>query len=137
LGALHAAIDVYDAEGDSRTADALVARIQRLDRDDDIVATRALAREDFATAAAELERLAKQHTARKDLAERVFEMKVRQGHAPDLWKKLEAAVEKEPTNPRARLELADARYASGDERALRHALADSVEAGANPGAISN
>ncbi|HVW25185.1 MAG TPA: hypothetical protein VHC69_07415 [Polyangiaceae bacterium] len=137
LGALHAAIDVYDAEGDTKTGDELVARIQRLDRDDDIVATRALGREDFAAAITELERLAKQHPERKELAERIFETKVRQGHVSNLWKKLEAAVEKEPTNARARLELADARYASGDERALRHALADAVEAGANPGALSS
>jgi tetratricopeptide (TPR) repeat protein len=137
LGALHAAIDVYDAEGDARTADQLVARIQRLDRDDDIVATRALAREDFGTAIAELERLAKQHTERKELTERISEMKVRAGRVSDLWKKLEAAVEKEPTNARARLELADARYAGGDDRALRHALADAVQAGSNPSAISN
>lgn len=136
LGALHAAIDVYEAEGDVRTTDELVARIQRLDRDDDIVVTRALAREDFTAAVAELERLAKQHPERKEIAERIFETKVRQGHVSDLWKKLEAAVQKEPMNARARLELADAKYASGDDRALRHGLADAVEAGANPNAIS-
>ncbi len=44
---------------------------------------------------------------------------------------------KEPTNARARLELADARYAAGDENALRHALADGVEAGASPAALTN
>ena len=137
LGALHAAIDVYDAEGDSAKSDELVARIQRLDRDDDIVATRALAREDFGVAIVELKRLAEQHAERKELAERIAEMRVRAGHVSDLWKKLEAAVDKEPTNARARLELADARYSNGDDRALRHALADAVQAGANPGAISN
>ncbi|HEX4339400.1 MAG TPA: hypothetical protein VH062_26015 [Polyangiaceae bacterium] len=137
LGALHAAIDVYDAEGDARTVDDLVSRIQKLDRDDDIAATRSLAREDFTAAIAELERLAKQHAERKELAERIAEMKERAGRAEDLKKKLEAAVQKEPTNARARLDLADAKYAEGDDRALRHALADSVQAGANPGAIAN
>jgi tetratricopeptide (TPR) repeat protein len=137
LAALHAAVDVYEAEGDTKTTDALVARILKLDRDDDILATRALSREDFDGAVTELERLAKQHTERKDLLDRIYEMKVRAGNVSDLWKKLEAAVTKEPTNSRARLELSDARYANGDDRALRHGLADAVVAGANAGAITN
>jgi hypothetical protein len=137
IAALHAALEVADSEGDTRASDELLGRIQRLDRDDDVLVARSLAREDFDAAIADLARLAKQHTDRKDLAERVYEMKVRAGHTADLWKKLEAALAKEPTNARARLELVDARYAAGDDRALQHGLADAVQAGSNSGAIAN
>lgn len=137
LGALHAAVDVYDGEGDAKTVDSLLARIKRLDRDDEVTLSRALAREDYALSIAELTRLAKLHPERKELEERIYDAKVRSGNMEDQWKKLEAAVDKEPTNGRARLDLADARYAGGDEKALRHALADGVEAGANPTLLRN
>jgi cellulose synthase operon protein C len=137
LGALHAAIEVYDGEGDAKTVDTLLARIQRLDRDDEVTLARALAREDYTLAIAELTRLAKLHPERKELEERVYDAKVRAGKTEDLWKKLQAAVAKEPMNGRARLDLADARYAAGDDKALRHALADGVEAGANPSLLRN
>jgi len=131
LGALHAGVEVYESEGDAKTADALVERIKRLDRDDEVALNRALAREDYSAAIAELERLAKLHPDRKELAERIYDAKVRAGSAADIVKKLEAAVAKDPTNARARLDLADARYANGDEKALRSALADGVQAGAD------
>jgi tetratricopeptide (TPR) repeat protein len=135
--ALHAAVEVYDGMGDAKTADALVERIRSLDRDDDIVLTRALAREDYPAALLELERLAKLHPEQKDLAERIHDVKVRAGDLREVTKKLEAAVAKEPMNARARLDLADARYASGDEHALTSAVADGVQAGANPAALTN
>src|SRR5207244_2729021 len=129
LGALHAAVEVYDGEGDAKTVDSLLAQIERLDRDDETGLTRALTREDYGLAVKELERLAALHPDRKELAERIYDAKVRAGNDADLLKKLEAAVAKEPTNPRARLDLADARYAAGDERALRNGVADGVLAG--------
>ena len=137
LGALHAAVDVYDGEGDAKTVDDLLGRIKRLDRDDEVVLSRALAREDYTLAVTELERLAALHPDRKELAERLYDAKVRAGNDADSVKKLEAAVAKEPTNPRARLDLADGRYASGDEKALRHALADGVQAGANTSLLTS
>ncbi|HEX7669075.1 MAG TPA: hypothetical protein VF395_05815, partial [Polyangiaceae bacterium] len=135
--ALHAAVEVYDGMGDTRTADALVERIRSLDRDDDIVLTRALAREDYPAATLELERLAKLHPEQKNLAERIHDVKVRAGDLREVTKKLEAAVAKEPMNARARLDLADARYAAGAEHALTSAVADGVQAGANATALTN
>lgn len=136
-GALHAAVDVYDAAGDARTADALVEKIQRLDRDDEIALTRALAREDYPAAIAELERLAKLHPEQKELVERLHDVNVRAGNLAEVAKKLEAAVAKEPMNPRSRLDLADARYAAGDEHALVNAVADGVRIGANAAVLTN
>jgi tetratricopeptide (TPR) repeat protein len=137
LGALHAAVDVYDAEGDAPRVASLVGRIQRLDRDDEVALTRALAREYYAPAIAELERLARLHPDRKEIAERIHDARIRAGRTEDLLKKLEAAVTREPTNARARLDLADAHYAERDEKALRHAVADGVEAGASPALLTN
>jgi tetratricopeptide (TPR) repeat protein len=137
MAALHAALDVYDQEGDARTADALLERMQKLDRDDETLFTRALAREDYDTAIRELERLAKLHPERKELADSIFDAKVRAGKDADVLSKLEAAVKKEPTNANARLDLADARYAKGDEHALYRALAEGVEAGASSPLLVN
>lgn len=137
LAALHGAVDVYDAEGDFKTVDRFVERIQRLDRDDDIALLRALSREDYAEATREIQRFIKLHPEQEDLAERLYDVKVRAGDLGDLSKKLEAAVKKEPTNPRPRLELADLAYAMGDKKALYRAVADAVQAGANASTITD
>jgi tetratricopeptide (TPR) repeat protein len=137
MAALHAAVDVYEAEGDTKTVDGLLARIQKLDRDDEIRFTRALARQDYKTAIAELERIAKLHPEQKDIPERIDDVNVRAGSGGEVWKKLEAAVKSDPSNEKARLELADAHYAHGDQHALSHALAESVEAGADSRPIAN
>lgn len=133
LGALIAALDVYSAQGDFAKVNDLVARIRKLDRDDEASVSRALLREDYDTAVAELTRLLENHPDKKELEERIADAKVRAGKLEDVLKKLEAAVAKEPTNTRARLELSDARYAEGDHQALRRGLTESVVAGANPG----
>lgn len=127
--ALHLAVEVYDARGDHARADALVERIRKLDPDDEIVLTRALARQDYAAAIRELESLAKRRPERKDLVERLHDVMVRAGNTSETWKKLEAAVEQQPKDPRARLALADAAFASGQHDALRRALVDAVEDG--------
>jgi tetratricopeptide (TPR) repeat protein len=132
LGALIASIDVFAAEGDTQKVDDVLARIQRLDRDDEASVGRALLREDYARVVKELERLLKNHPEKKEIEERIFDAKVRAGKVEDVLKKLETAVAKEPTNTRARLELADARYATGDVQALRRGLSEGVVAGANP-----
>src|SRR5260221_9875341 len=88
LAALHAAIDVYDAEGDARTVDALQARVQRLDRDDEVLLARALARADFGSAIRELERLGKQHPDPKEVGGRNYEAKGPPGNVADLRKEL-------------------------------------------------
>ena len=129
--ALQLAIDVYEDEGSRDIVDKLVARIQRLDPDSEIVLTRALEREDYATALAELERLGERRPERKDIAKRIHAVLARAGDRQETWKQLRAAVEEEPRDGRARLELADAQLASGKPNALSRALIGAVEAGAS------
>ena len=127
---LHLALEVHDSRGAHAHADALVERIKKLDPDDEVVLNRALARQDYAAALAELERIAKRRPERKEIAERIYDVMVRAGNTSETWKKLQAAIEQEPRDPRPRLALADARYASGQRDALRKALVDAVESGA-------
>lgn len=133
--ALHSAVEVFESEGRSDVADELVRRIQKQDPDDEIVLTRALGRRDYDTALAELKRLGARRPERKDIAERIFDVMVRAGNEAESWNKLEAVLKKDPKNTDARLDLADARYASGDHGALSRALVDAVVAGADTGAL--
>jgi tetratricopeptide (TPR) repeat protein len=133
--ALATGVNVYDGEGDTAKADALVARIQKLDPDAEIVLTRALEREDYSAALAELRRLAKRRPDRKDIAERIFDVMVRAGNQSETWKKLEAAIEQKPKDGPARLALADARFASGKHDSLRKMLLESMVAGAATGEL--
>ncbi len=128
---LMAAVEVHDSRGERDQAEALVKRIQNLDPDSEVRLTRALARQDYDKALRELERLAKRRPDRKDITERLFDVMVRAGNQSETWKKLEAAVKKSPKSGRARLALADAKYATGKTDALARALADAVQVGGN------
>ncbi len=57
----------------------------------------------------------------------------RAGASQESLAKLEAAVQKKPLDPEARLALADARLARGDRSALGRALVDAIHAGAETG----
>lgn len=127
--ALTAAVSAFDAIGDTKTADAMVERIKKLDGDSEIVLTRALTRQDYPTALAELKRIGARRPERKDITERISDVMVRAGNEQESWKKLEAAIKQEPRNARARLDLADARYAGGSRDALVRALVDAVQSG--------
>jgi tetratricopeptide (TPR) repeat protein len=129
--ALTPAIAVYESEGATDKADALVARIRQLDPDSELELTRALARADYPAALAELKRLGARHPERKDIAERIYDVMVRAGNKSETWKKLEAAIEKQPLEGRARLALADAHLAAGERDALRKALVEAIVKGAN------
>jgi tetratricopeptide (TPR) repeat protein len=128
--ALTAAVSAFDAVGENKTADALVERIKKLDRDSEIVLARALGQQDYPTVLAELKRIAARRPERKDIAERIYDVMVRAGDEKESWNKLEATIKKEPRNARARLDLADARYATGSHEALVRALIDAVQNGA-------
>jgi len=128
--ALTAAVAAFDAIGDSKTADGLVERIKKLDPDSEIVLSRALSQQDYKTALAELKRIGARRPERKDITERIYDVMVRAGNEKESWNKLEAAIKQEPRNERARLDLADARYASGSHDALVRALVDAVQSGA-------
>jgi tetratricopeptide (TPR) repeat protein len=128
--ALTAAVAAFDAIGDSKTADGLVERIKKLDPDSEIVLSRALSQQDYKTGLAELKRIGARRPERKDITERIYDVMVRAGNEKESWNKLEAAIKQEPRNERARLDLADARYASGSHDALVRALVDAVQSGA-------
>jgi len=128
--ALTAAVAAFDAIGESKTADGLVERIKKLDPDSEIVLSRALSQQDYKTALAELKRIGARRPERKDITERIYDVMVRAGNEKESWNKLEAAIKQEPRNERARLDLADARYASGAHDALVRALVDAVQSGA-------
>ncbi len=131
VDALTTGVDVYDMLGQADHADKLVARIKKLDPDSEIVLTRALAREDYSTALAELKRIGKRRPKRKDIAERIYDVMVRAGNQSETWKKLEEAIKQKPRDGGARLALADAHYAAGKHGALRKALVDAVVSGAS------
>src|SRR5450432_1871892 len=128
--ALMGAVSAFDAIGDTKTADALVDQIKKLDPDSEIVLSRALSQQDYGTALAELKRIGARRPERKDITERIYDVMVRAGNEKESWNKLEAAIKQEPRNERARVDLADARYASGSHDALVRALVDAVQSGA-------
>jgi cellulose synthase operon protein C len=128
--ALEQAVAVHDQQGEPGLADALVARILKLDPDNEIALGRALERADYKAALAELERLAKRRPDRKGIAERIHDVMVRAGNEAETWKKLEAAIAKDPREDEPRLALADARFAHGDRQALTQAVVESVQHGA-------
>ncbi|HWZ90853.1 MAG TPA: hypothetical protein VNW92_18455, partial [Polyangiaceae bacterium] len=128
--ALTAAVAAFDAIGDTKTAESLVERIKKLDPDSEIVLSRALSQQDYKTALAELKRIGARRPERKDITERIYDVMVRAGNEKEGWNKLEAAIKQEPRNERARLDLADARYANGSQDALVRALVDAVQSGA-------
>ncbi|HEX7452194.1 MAG TPA: hypothetical protein VF294_07915, partial [Polyangiaceae bacterium] len=128
--ALTAAVTAFDGIGDTKTADSLVERVKKLDPDSEVVLGRALAEQDYPTALAELKRIGARRPERKDITERIYDVMVRAGNEKESWNKLEAAIKQEPRNERARVDLADAHYASGSHDALVKALVDAVQSGA-------
>jgi tetratricopeptide (TPR) repeat protein len=135
--ALELVVPVLDEQGRSAEADKLVERIQELDPDSELALGRALSRSDYPGALAELKRLGQRRPDREDIAERVYDVMVRAGNESESWKKLEAAVQKDPENEGARLDLADAEFASGRRGALIKALVSAVEAGGSTGKLSS
>jgi tetratricopeptide (TPR) repeat protein len=128
--ALEIAIPVLDAAGDSALADKLVERVRELDPDSELVLGRALRREDYALALAELKRIGERRPDRKDITERIYDVMVRAGNEQESWKKLEAAIEQNPKDQYARMALADAGLAAGKTDALVRELVAALEAGA-------
>lgn len=119
-----------DEEGPPAEADALAARIQKLDPDAELAVDRALAKHDFQGAIAELRRIQKRRPDKKDLAGRIAQVLEQSGDPAAAAKQLALALERDRNNAKARFRLADRALARGDEAALRRALAESLEAGA-------
>jgi len=129
--ALTIAVELHDSRGEWQRADQLVERIQQIDPDREIALDRALAREDYQTALEELKRLGRRHPERKDIAERLSDVMLRAGNDVESWKKLAAALAKDPKDASTRLAMADASYCRGQKDALRRAIVDAVQAGAD------
>lgn len=135
LDGLFAAAQAYEESGETQRADALYERVRELDPDTEVFVGRAIERRDYATAIAELKKLQARRPHRKELALRLEELLQRGGGKHDVIGLLEQAVAKEPTSGAARLELADYRYARGDEKSLESMLVEAVRDGANTGAL--
>lgn len=128
--ALELALTLHDARGQWDISNRIVDEITRLDGDNEIRLSRALAREDYVTALAELQRLSKRRSDRRHISERICDVMLRAGNTKDLWNKLRSILEKNPKNSEARLALADASLASGTRDALWHSIIDAVQTGA-------
>ncbi len=134
--ALELVVPVLDSKGQSAEADLMVERIKRMDPDSEIALSRALSRNDYTAALHELKRLGQRRPDREDIAERIYDVMVRAGNESESWKKLEAAIEKDPKSEPARLALADAHLAAGQHTALIKALVEGTEAGSSTGRLS-
>lgn len=128
-------LGVLDAEGRFDEADRLVARIRELDPTEEVALSRALARRDYARVVEELERLKGLSVEQRDIAARVADIMTRAGDSDESIEKLEQALARAPEDAGARLDLADARFAAGDEGALRRALVDAIQNGSDTGAL--
>ncbi|HEY2409795.1 MAG TPA: hypothetical protein VGI10_27505, partial [Polyangiaceae bacterium] len=133
--ALAGAVEAFDAMGEGKTADALVERVRKLDPDSELTLARALTQQDYPAALAELKRIGARRPERKDITERIYDVMVRAGNEQESWNKLEAAIKQNPRNERARLDLADARYATGKHDALVRALVEAVGGGSTTGLL--
>jgi len=131
IEALTALLHLYDGQGRVDEADKLAARIKKLDPDSEIDFERAIERRDYRAAIAELSRLGQIRKDRKDIAARISDLLTRAGTSRDSLDKLELALQKNPSDAAARLALADARFAMGDRGALRRALMDAIQTGAD------
>ena len=80
---------------------------------------RAVERRDFRAAIGELSGSASIRKDRRDIAVRIADLLTRAGASQESLAKLEAAVQKKPLDPEARLSLADARLARGDRGRAR------------------
>jgi hypothetical protein len=126
---LQEVLEVLEYEGRHLEADRIAARLKTLDPDSEIEVDRALSRHDFRAATAELKRLGQRRPDRKDIADRIVDVTTRSGDPSGVLALLERLVAKKPRDPGLRLALADAKFAGGDKRALRHGIAEAILAG--------
>jgi cellulose synthase operon protein C len=133
--ALAAGVELFDARGKWDEADDLVRRIRELDGDNEIALNRALAREDWKEAIAELERLRRRRPDRKDIIERISDVMERGGDVEQAYRQLASVLAKRPKDAGVRRSIADHELARGQKDALRRAIIDAVQAGAETDAL--
>lgn len=131
VGGLRMLLAALDEEGPAKEADAIAARITKLDPDSEVAIDRALAGHDYKGAIAELRRLAKRRPDRKELASRIASLLEQSGDPAAAEKQLERALERNADDAKARFRLADRAFSRGDASALRRALAEALQVGAS------
>ncbi len=129
--AQRAFLDALDADGSAKEADAVAKRVQSLDADSEVTLDRALAREDWKAAIAELKRIQARRPDRKEMASRIADVLQKAGDPSAAAAELRKALKKNPKDATSRFRLADRAYAAGDDNALRRALAESLQVGAS------
>ncbi len=122
-------LEVLEDQGRHLEGDRIAARIKSLDPDSEIEVDRALSRRDYPAAVQELKRLGQRRPDRKDIADRIIDVMARGGDGAGTLPMLERALAGRPRDAKLRLGLADARFATGNKLALRHAVADAILAG--------
>ncbi len=132
---LAAAVETYEEEGETKRAEQLVSRIVSVDKDNEINLRRALERQDFVSARAELLRLQRLHPAQSEYRGRMYDLRVGSGEENETTQKLEADLAHSPLDPAKRLALADAKLAKNQPKALTQAVIDATLAGADTGPI--
>lgn len=132
---LLALLEAYEQSGQPEAADRLAARVSAIDPTQEVALRRALARRDYDAAIAELRRLAKIRRDREMIAVRIEDLLVRAGRSKESLEALEMALANDPDDPQARLAVADARFAAGDDDALTDALVDAIQTGAEDGPL--
>ncbi|WP_394824305.1 tetratricopeptide repeat protein [Pendulispora albinea] len=129
--ALRAYLDALEEDGPLEKADSIAERVKKLDPETEVELDRALARHDWKAAVDELRRLAKRRPDRKEIASRIADVLARAGNPAAAAAELDKALAKNPQDATARFRLADRAFSKGDRGALRRALAESIQAGAN------
>lgn len=135
VDALYALLRLHDERGDVAEADKVEKRIEALKPESEVALERALERRDWGAAIKELERIGKAHKDRRDIAAKISDLLTRAGRERESLEALERAVRKDPEDASARLALADARLARGDRGALRAALVEAIQTGADTDAL--
>jgi tetratricopeptide (TPR) repeat protein len=133
VAALRLYLDAIEEDGSLAEADALAVRVKQLDPDSEVDLDRAVARQDWPAAIAELRRLSKRRPDRKEIVARIADVLARGGDPRAAAEQLEKALKSNPRDSAARFRLADGAYSRGDHEALRRALAESLQVGADTG----
>ena len=120
-----------DSMGRGEQADKVVAAMVALDPRTDAAVERALRRQDYPTAIAELKRLRKFGDANGDIATRMAQVMIQAGVSKESVAELEKSVKDNPTSDTARMSLADYKFAGGTSAALREAITRAMEDGAD------